>query len=87
MSDGYIKQIRPKRPRLRLDGHAYRDLCDEVRKRDNWRCQGCGAMERLQVHHQQMRSRSGDDEKANLITLCEDCHGIKHGKGTRQAST
>jgi 5-methylcytosine-specific restriction endonuclease McrA len=44
-------------------------------------------MERLQVHHQQMRSRSGDDEKANLITLCDDCHRVKHGKGTHQAST
>jgi 5-methylcytosine-specific restriction endonuclease McrA len=87
MSEGFIKQIRPKRPRVRLDGQAYRDLCGEVLTRDNWRCQGCGAMERLQVHHQQMRSRSGDDEKANLITLCEVCHGVKHGTRTHDGST
>jgi len=36
-------------------------------------------MESLQVHHKQFRSRSGDDQEANLITLCNDCHNQAHG--------
>ena len=36
--------------------------------RDDWRCQVCGVMGRLEFHHQRFRSRSGDDEEPNLIT-------------------
>jgi len=43
--------------------------------RDVWRCQFCGSMTNLEVHHQQFRSHSGDDTEANLITLCTDSSG------------
>ena len=59
-----------KRPRLRLDLQPYEQLRNEVLRRDGWRCQVCGAMSNLEVHHKQFRGRSGDDTEQNLITLC-----------------
>jgi len=37
---------------------------------NRWRCQFCGSMQNLQVHHLKFRSQSGDDVEQNLITLC-----------------
>jgi HNH endonuclease len=73
-----LKGIRAKRPRLRLDPEAYRQLCREVLKRDGWRCQSCGRMEDLQVHHIQSRSRLSDDAEENLVTLCAKCRQEIH---------
>jgi len=73
--------IRAKRPRLRLDPEAYRKLCREVLERDGWRCQSCGRMENLQVHHIQPRSRLGDDTAENLVALCAKCHQEVHRQG------
>ena len=73
-----MSPIRPKQPRLRLDADAYQQLCRRVLERDGWRCQGCGAMQHLQVHHKQFRSHSGDDSAENLITLCDRCHKLAH---------
>ena len=66
------------RPRLRLESEAYRQLCLEVLKRDGWRCQKCGRIEDLQVHHIQSRGLLGDDADENLITLCVRCHQELH---------
>jgi len=49
-----------------------------VLERDGWRCQFCGSMQHLQVHHFKFRSRSGGDEEQNLIALCADCHEQVH---------
>ena len=68
----------PKRPRLRLDQEAYKELHQKVLRRDGWRCQCCGAAKNLQVHHMQSRSLLGDDAEENLITLCADCHQRIH---------
>ena len=70
--------IRARRPRLKLDFEAYRQLCREVLERDGWRCQWCGYIEGLQVHHIQPRSRLGDDAAENLIALCTSCHQKAH---------
>jgi len=43
-----------------------------------WRCQSCGAMSCLEVHHLKYRSHSGHDTEKNLITLCSRCHGQMH---------
>jgi 5-methylcytosine-specific restriction endonuclease McrA len=67
-----------KQPRLRLDSESYRELHRQILKRDGWRCQACGTMRHLQVHHQQARSQSGDDMEQNLITLCAACHAAAH---------
>ena len=68
----------PKPRRMRLDPAAYERLRQEVLRRDGWRCQSCGTMSNLEVHHQQFRSRHGDDSEANLITLCAVCHARVH---------
>ena len=74
-----MRGIRTKRrPRLRLESEEYRQLCREVLQRDNWRCQRCGQIENLQVHHIQWRSRLGDDDAENLIALCAPCHQKAH---------
>lgn len=74
-----LTPIRPKRPRLRLDAEAYHQLCQQVVERHGWRCQSCGSMQQLQVHHKRFRSHSGGDSEENLITLCQDCHKLAHG--------
>jgi 5-methylcytosine-specific restriction endonuclease McrA len=75
-----MKTIRPKSPRLRLDSKSYLELHRQVLERDGWRCQVCGSMQNLQVHHLKLRSRSGGDEEQNLITLCAECHARRHRK-------
>ena len=72
--------VRPKQARLRLDTKVYEQLRKEVLRRDGWRCQSCGAMSNLEVHHKAFRSQSGEDSERNLITLCSGCHaGIHSG--------
>jgi len=64
--------------RLKLDPLSYGKLRQQILRRDGWRCQLCGAMSNLEVHHQQFRSHSGHDSEENLITLCASCHAIAH---------
>jgi 5-methylcytosine-specific restriction endonuclease McrA len=67
-----------KSPRVRLDADAYQQLRLRVLERDGWRCQRCGAMTNLQVHHLQLRSHQGEDRESNLIALCSACHEVAH---------
>jgi len=73
-----MRRVRVKAPRLRLDATGYRELHQQVLERDGWRCQICGSMQHLQVHHLKFRSHSGEDLEENLITLCADCHARVH---------
>jgi 5-methylcytosine-specific restriction endonuclease McrA len=73
---GTSRKVAPQR----LDPIAYEKLRQQVLRRDGWRCQSCGAMSNLQVHHQQFRSLRGGDIEWNLITLCASCHSQLHGK-------
>jgi 5-methylcytosine-specific restriction endonuclease McrA len=75
-----MREIRPKAAPLRLDPASYASLRLQVLRRDGWRCQFCGSMSNLEVHHQQFRSHCGDDSEENLITLCTPCHSQAHGK-------
>jgi 5-methylcytosine-specific restriction endonuclease McrA len=75
-----MSTIRPKTPRLRLDANSYHELHRQVLERDGWRCQVCGSMQNLQVHHLKFRSHSGGDTEQNLITLCTECHERAHQK-------
>jgi 5-methylcytosine-specific restriction endonuclease McrA len=68
--------------RIRLDPKSYRGLYRQILQRDGWRCQICGSMRNLQVHHMKFRSQSGDDSEANLITLCAGCHTRLHHSET-----
>jgi 5-methylcytosine-specific restriction endonuclease McrA len=71
--------IRPKAERLQLDPAAYEALRQQVLRRDGWRCQCCGTMANLEVHHREFRSQGGDDSESNLITLRATCHAQVHG--------
>ena len=64
--------------RIKLGKQVYRRLMKRVLERDEWRCQNCGSLENLQVHHQVKRSQLGDDKLANLVTLCAYCHMKEH---------
>jgi 5-methylcytosine-specific restriction endonuclease McrA len=75
-----MKKVSRKSPRLRLDANSYLELQRQVLERDGWRCQVCGSMQRLQVHHLKFRSHSGSDVEQNLITLCAECHERMHRK-------
>ena len=73
-----MKQELRKKDRLRLAPEDYRRLQRQVLERDGWRCQWCGALEQLEVHHQRLRSHLGKDSEDNLITLCASCHRKVH---------
>jgi 5-methylcytosine-specific restriction endonuclease McrA len=77
-----MKKIQSRSPRLRLDSTSYTKLQRQVLERDGWRCQVCGSMQNLQVHHLKFRSQSGGDEEQNLITLCAECHARMHRKAS-----
>lgn len=77
-----MKKIRSTNPRLKLDPRSYAKLHRQVLERDDWRCQLCGSMQHLQVHHLKFRSQSGGDEEQNLITLCAECHERVHRPGS-----
>ncbi len=73
-----MNRIRPKTARIALDPNIYEQLRQQILHRDGWRCQSCGTMSNLEVHHQELRSHSGDDSDQNLITLCNACHARVH---------
>jgi hypothetical protein len=77
--EGIVNLVPSDPPRLRMDPEAYDVLRLQVLRRDGWRCQSCGTMSNLEVHHIQFRSHSGDDSEENLITLCSACHALIHG--------
>ena len=73
-----MNKIPAKRQRLRLESASYQQLRQQVLRRDGWRCQSCGSMSNLELHHQELRSHSGEDLEWNLITLCAACHSLLH---------
>jgi 5-methylcytosine-specific restriction endonuclease McrA len=73
-----VTRVRPKHVRVRLDPELYDTLRNQVLRRDGWRCQSCGTMSHLEVHHKHFRSQSGPDSERNLITLCAKCHAQIH---------
>jgi 5-methylcytosine-specific restriction endonuclease McrA len=70
--------IRSKGAPARLDLFSYEVLRQQILRRDDWRCQSCGTMTNLEVHHKEFRSHSGADSGENLITLCTACHTRVH---------
>jgi 5-methylcytosine-specific restriction endonuclease McrA len=76
-----MNRVPEKSSRLRLAPKLYDDLRQRVLRRDGRRCQSCGALSNLEVHHRELRSQSGDDAEHNLITLCTACHSFVH-RGT-----
>jgi 5-methylcytosine-specific restriction endonuclease McrA len=73
--------MKANRWRLKLSTALYRRLWRTVLERDGWRCQGCGSLRHLEVHHFMLRSQLGADADTNLITLCANCHRHIHFRG------
>jgi len=73
-----MNAIHPKTPLFLLDSISYDNLRQQVLRRDGWRCQSCGTISNLEVHHKQFRSHSGDDSGENLSTVCTACHSALH---------
>ena len=73
-----MRTICPKTVSLRLDALSYDRLRQQILRRDGWRCQRCGTMSNLEVHHREFRSHSGADSEENLVTLCTTCHAKVH---------
>ena len=82
-----MSSIGPKPAPLRLDPVSYETLRQQVLRRDGWRCQSCGTMSNLEVHHKEFRSHSGDDSEQNLMTLCSKCHDSVHRPGNETDRT
>ena len=74
-----MNRVWKKGPPLRLEAKKYEELRLQVLRRDSWRCQCCGTMSNLEVHHSEFRSQAGEDSEQNLITLCAACHAGVHG--------
>jgi 5-methylcytosine-specific restriction endonuclease McrA len=74
-----MSSIGPKPKRMRLDAASYDRMREQILRRDSWRCQSCGVMSNLEVHHKRYRSHSGNDSAENLIILCARCHASVHG--------
>jgi len=56
------------------------DLHKKLRlKQCDYRCEDCGGVKPLQVHHVKFRSQGGTHEPSNLRALCAGCHGKAHG--------
>jgi len=73
-------RLGPKCAPVRINSDSYDQLRTEVLRRDGWRCQSCGTMSNLEVHHKRFRSQSGHDSEENLITLCARCHARIHNR-------
>ncbi len=73
-----MEKLRQKRARVKLGREEYDELRRRVLERDSWRCQNCGSSINLQIHHLKARSKCGDDELSNLISLCAGCHRLQH---------
>ena len=46
-----MEKLRQKRARVKLGREEYDELRRRVLERDSWRCQICGSLKDLQVHH------------------------------------
>jgi len=69
-----------KHTRLERDRPSYRALHRAILERDGWRCQRCGSMRGLQVHHILSRSLLGGEAEESLITLYGWCHNEERCK-------
>jgi len=73
-----MNQFLQKQVPVRLENREYEELRTRVLRRDGWRCQFCGSMTNLEVHHQTFRSHAGEDKESNLISVCTKCHSSLH---------
>lgn len=54
-----------------------------IMKRDDHRCQYCGAIKNLTIDHVIPTSKGGKDTWENMVTACLDCNGKKGDKSLK----
>lgn len=74
--EGFAAKAKAERARNRRKGSIKKAILN----RDGHKCQKCGAIFDLHVHHIVPRSEGGADDEANLVTLCSNCHRAIHGE-------
>lgn len=65
---------------------------EKALKKANYKCEKCGKMETLQVHHKEKAiylkghspSKETNNNLDNLIVLCNSCHKKEHSKGIKR---
>lgn len=53
---------------------------DAYLKSVGYRCQRCGSVDRVTVHHKIPRKQGGSDSASNYLALCQACHNAEHAK-------
>ena len=56
----------------------WKELSEQIKKRDKYTCQRCGANAPSLVTHHRVTAREEDHSPDNLITLCQFCHQFLH---------
>lgn len=56
----------------------YKTRSGIVLERASYRCERCGGLEPLEVHHKVFRSHGRSDALSNLQALCNTCHAKIH---------
>lgn len=63
-----------------LKSDYWKDIKEQVHKRDNYKCRLCNSENNLQVHHKTYEFL-GNENLEELITLCKKCHFNIHKIG------
>jgi 5-methylcytosine-specific restriction endonuclease McrA len=71
----YCRRLRgPVTVKRRLRYRQWQRVRKQVLERDGYRCQQCGSVKGLVVHHIRPWVETQDDSLGNLITVCRACH-------------
>jgi len=62
-----------------LDTQDWWEIRELVLRRDNHTCADCGDQAQC-VHHETYDTVYTLDQAKDCISLCHNCHGIRHGK-------
>lgn len=65
-----------------LNSPEWKAISAKRKEMDGYKCQCCGSKEHLVAHHTsyEKNSRKGNLDLSKLVTLCDRCHCIIHGK-------
>ena len=66
--------------RLYLNSEAWQKKRKAVLRRDGYKCQMCGAVMNLDVHHVSYENLC-NEKLSDLVTLCRECHKKLHKGG------
>lgn len=72
---GYSKEEQLGRgPQKKSRFKANKKRLEQLRAAKDGPCRVCGGAPPNELHHLIPRSQGGDDQNANLVPLCHDCH-------------